>query len=106
MALPLARAAAVSTGLRVRQEVGEGGHADGADERLQREDRVPLAREKQLRHQHLRAEQCRAQHEPAHPRVEGEPPQPWAAVPAGAAAGGWLGLGLGEGLGFGFGENP
>ena len=62
---------------------------------LQREDRVPLAREKQLRHQHLRAEQCRAQHEPAHPRVEGEPPQPWAAVPAGAATGGWLGLGLG-----------
>ena len=37
-ALPLERAAAVSTGLRVRQEVGEGGHADGADERLQRGD--------------------------------------------------------------------
>ena len=53
-ALPLARAAGVSTRLRVRQEVGEGGHAHGADERLQREDGVPLSREQQLRHQHLR----------------------------------------------------
>ena len=37
----------------VGQEVGEGGHAHGTDERLQREDGITLAREQQLCHEDL-----------------------------------------------------
>jgi len=42
----------------VGHKVCEGGHAHGADERLQREEGVALAREEHLRNQNLRAGVC------------------------------------------------
>mmetsp|Transcript_4073 Transcript_4073/g.11960 ORF Transcript_4073/g.11960 Transcript_4073/m.11960 type:complete len:570 (-) Transcript_4073:304-2013(-) len=52
----------------VRQEVGEGRHPDGADQRLHRDQPVPLPREQQLRDKDLRAEEERAHEQPQQPR--------------------------------------